>query len=335
MTNKIAYLSKSEADISILEEQLANIDHEIEVHVCTSPGETIEAVKYADIIISANIPITREIIGEIKNATAIMGSGHGFDFIDHEAATEKGLMVINNAGFCTDEVANHAIMLLIACAKHLTLLNQQVKSGIWERPLGRLPLPPITGEVLGLVGFGNIARATAVRASALGMDVITYDPYVPPWTIKEYRVTLIPSLTDLAANSDYVSMHTPLNMSTRRMLNESFFKAMKSTAYFINTCRGGTVDEHALIKALEKGEIAGAGLDVFEEEPTPPDNPLLKMDNVIATPHSAGHSDVVTIASQKNTGQEAARILSGTWPMSLVNPVVRSQLPSRPPATNM
>lgn len=337
MTNKIAYLStsESETDISVLENQLSTIAHETEIHICTSPGETIEAVKYADIIISASVPITREIIGEMKNATAILGSGHGFDFIDHEAATEKGLMVINNAGFCTDEVANHTIMLLIACAKHLTLLNTQVKSGIWERPKGNLPLPPITGEVLGLIGFGNIARATAIRASALGMNVITYDPYVPPWTIKEYRVKLIPSLTDLAASSDYVSMHTPLNKSTRKMLSGSFFKAMKSTAHFINTCRGGTVDEPALIKALENGEIAGAGLDVFEEEPTLPNNPLLKMDNVIVTPHSAGHSDVVSKASQTNTGQEVTRILSGTWPMSLVNPVVRSQLPSRPPATNI
>ena len=335
MTSKVAYLSSAEADVSLLDEQLAGIDHELEVHVCTSPGEVMEAVKGADVIIAASVPITREVIAEIDTATAVMGMGHGFDFIDHDAATEKGLMVVNNAGFCTDEVANHAIMLLLACAKNLTFLDNQVKSGVWERPLGILPLPPITGEVLGLVGFGNIARATATRAFALGMEVITYDPYIPPWTVKEYRVELIPDLNELAARADYVSMHTPLNDNTRRMLGESFFKAMKPTGYFINTCRGGTVDEPALTKALRDGEIAGAGLDVFEQEPTPPDNPLLKMDNVIVTPHSAGGSDIVNTASQTNIGREAARVLSGTWPMSLVNPVVRSQLPSRPPAVNM
>ena len=335
MTSKVAYLSRTEVDTSILDRQLTGIDHELEVHVCASPGEVMEAVKGADVIVSASIPITREVIGEIDKAAAVMGTGHGFDFIDHDAATEKGLMVVNNAGFCTDEVANHAIMLLLSCAKSLTFLNNQVKSGVWERTLGIIPMPPITGQVLGLVGFGNIARATAARAFALGLEVVTYDPYVPPWTIKEYRVDLIPDLNELAARSDYVSMHTPLNDGTRRMLGESFFKAMKPTAYFVNTCRGGTVDEPALARALRDGEIAGAGLDVFEQEPTPPDNPLLKMDNVIVTPHSAGASDIAAAVSQRNTGQEVARILSGTWPMSLVNPVVRSQLPPRPPAVNI
>ena len=124
------------------------------------------------------------------------------------------------------------------------------------------------------------------------MDVIAYDPYLPPWIAREYRVRLVGSLEELARDSDFVSVHTPLNRQTEKLLGESFFKAMKQTAYFVNTCRGPVVDEAALIKALDGGEIAGAGLDVFEEEPTSPDNPLLKMDNVIATPHSAGSSNM-------------------------------------------
>ena len=142
-----------------------------------------------------------------------------------------------------------------------------------------------------------------------------------------------PSLTDVAQNSDFVSMHTPLNNQTTKLVGADFFKAMKTSAYFVNTCRGGTVDEEALIAALQNGEIAGAGLDVFEVEPTSPDNPLFKMENVMVTPHSAGSSSRSRVASQVQVGQEAARLLSGTWPMSLVNPEVRAKIDMRTPAT--
>ncbi len=142
------------------------------------------------------------------------------------------------------------------------------------------------------------------------------------------------SMEELARRSDFVSMHTPLNDETRKLVGEAFFKAMKPTAYVINTCRGPTVDEAALIKALEAGELAGAGLDVFEVEPTPADNPLLKMDNVMVTPHSAGTSSRSRLASQVQIGQETARLIQGTWPMSIVNPSVLAKLPMRPAALN-
>ena len=167
------------------------------------------------------------------------------------------------------------------------------------------------------------------------MDVITYDPYCPPWVTKEYRVRPVATLEELAAESDFVSMHTPLNDETRQLVGESFFKAMKQSAYFVNTCRGPTVDEAALIRALQSGEIAGAGLDVFEQEPTPADNPLLKMDNVIVTPHSAGSSNLSRVRSPIRVGSETARVLKGNWPMSVVNPEVRAKLPMRPAAENV
>ena len=331
---KVAYLAHAETDVSELAEQLAGVDHELEVHVCTSPGETIEAVQGAEVVISGAVPVTREIIEHMDATKAILGIGHGFDFIDDSAASDNDIMVANNAGFCTDEVANHALLLVLACAKNLTVVHNKMREGRWEGPLGSLPLPPITDQVLGLVGFGNIARATARRAFAFSMEVIAYDPFIPPWVAQEYRIELV-ALEELAARADFVSMHTPLNQQTAKMLGASFFKAMKPTGYFINTCRGGTVDEAALTEALRDREIAGAGLDVFEEEPTPSDNPLLKMDNVIVTPHSAGSSDVSMTSAMINIGQETARILEGTWPMSLVNPQVRSRLPSRPPAVNV
>ena len=332
---KIAAISRSEPNLELIEAQLQGVDYEIEVHICNSDGETIEAVKGADAIINLGVPLPRAVISEIDNAKAIISSGHGFDRIDHNAATDQNVMVVNSAGFCTEEVSNHAITGVLACAKKLTILNDMVKQGHWGDPDFRAsmgPFVPIDGQTLGLVAFGNIARATARKAKVFGLEVIAYDPYVQPWIAKEYRVELVPSLEELAGRSDFVSMHTPLNDETRKLVGESFFKAMKRTAYFVNTCRGPTVDEAALINALQQGEIAGAAIDVFEQEPTPTDNPLLKMDNVIATPHSAGQSTVSGTTVQVQLGQETARVLKGMWPMSLVNPQVRSSIPVRDPA---
>jgi D-3-phosphoglycerate dehydrogenase len=329
-------ISRMDPNTEIIEQQLTGLEYELDTYVCRSPGEAIEAIQGADVIINQGVPMPREVIREIDKAQAIVSFGHGFNHIDHKTATDHGVMVVNCAGFCTEEVSNHAIMLLLACAKKLTILNNLVKAGKWDAQLRQvmLPMVPIDGQTLGLVAFGNIARATARKASVFGLDVIAYDPYVQPWIAKEYRVELVPTLDELARRSDFVSIHTPLNDETRQLIGAAFFKAMKPTAYFINTCRGPTVDETALIKALQDGEIAGAGLDVFEVEPTPADNPLLKMDNVIVTPHSAGTSSRSRIAAQVQIGQETARLLKGTWPMSVVNPDVRAKLSVCPAALN-
>jgi D-3-phosphoglycerate dehydrogenase / 2-oxoglutarate reductase len=335
-TPRITMISRGSPNTEVIEQQLAGLDYDLDTYECRSPGEAIEAIKGADIIINQGVPMPREVIREIDQAQAIVSFGHGFNHIDHDAATEQGVMIVNCAGFCTEEVSNHAIMLLLACAKKLTVLNSLVKAGKWDAQLRQvmLPMAPIDGQTLGLVGFGNIGRATSRKAKVFGLEVIAYDPYVQPWICKEYRVELVPTLEELARGSDFVSMHTPLNNETRKLIGASFFRAMKPTAYFINTCRGPTVDEAALIKALQDGEIAGAGIDVFEVEPTPADNPLLRLDNVIVTPHSAGSSSRSRVAAQVQIGQETARLLKGTRPMSVVNLDVLAKLPPRPAAVN-
>jgi D-3-phosphoglycerate dehydrogenase len=336
-TPKIAMISRTNPNTRLIEQQLTGLAYDLEAYVCTNPGAAIEAVKGADIIINQGVPMPREVIQEIDRAQAIVSFGHGFNHIDHHAATDHSIMLVNCAGFCTEEVSNHVIMLLLACAKKLGHLNSLVKAGKWgeETRQAMLPMVPIDGQTLGLVAFGNIARAVARKAMVFGLQVIAYDPYVQPWIAKEYRVELVPTLEALARRADFVSMHTPLNNDTRKLVGEAFFQAMKPTAYFINTCRGPTVDEAALIKALESGKITGAGIDVFEVEPTPANNPLLHMDNVIVTPHSAGSSDRSRLAAQVQIGQETARLLKGTWPMSVVNPEVRATLPARPAALNV
>lgn len=332
---RVAMISSGEPNADLIQQQLEGIDHEFDTFVCNSDGETIEAVKGADVIINQGVPMPRSVIEEIEDAQALIIPSHGFNHVDHEAATDQSMMVINAAGFCTEEVSNHAIMLMLACAKKVTILNDLTKAGKWGPDTRKaiMPMAPITDQVLGLVALGNIGRAVARKAQALGMSVIAYDPYVQPWVAREYRVQLVSSLEELATNSDFVSMHTPLNNQTDKLVGADFFKAMKPSAYFINTCRGGTVDEQALIEALKNKEFAGAGLDVFDVEPTAPNNPLFEMENVIVTPHSAGSSDRARVASQVQVGQETARILKGTWPMSLVNPEVRARIDMRPMAT--
>ena len=334
---KVAMLARPNIDTSFVEQGLAGVDYEIDVHVCTSEGETMEAVKGADIIINLGPAMPRRVIEEIDKAQAIVSLGHGFDRIDHNAATQHDIMVVNCAGFVTDQVSTHTMTLLLACARKLTISDRMVRDGEWEgfdsRDLLR-PMASMDGQVLGIVGFGNIARATARKAKVFGLEVISYDLYVQPWIAREYKVRLVDSLEELARSSDFVAVLVPLNDETRKMIDESFFKAMKPTAYFINTCRGPVVDERALIKALREGEIAGAGIDVFEQEPTPVDNPLLKMDNVIFTPHSAGFTDWSNPSGMVQAGQEAARILKGMWPLSLVNPEVKARIPARRTAAN-
>ena len=336
MTTKVVMIARTNPNPKIVEAEMSGLDYDLEVHQVASQGEAIEAIKGADIIINQGVALPREVIEEIDQAQAIVSFGHGFNHIDHHAATDQGVMLVNTAGFCNEEVSNHVILMLLACAKKLTLLNNMVRAGRWgvETRRAMSPMVSIDGQTLGLVAFGNIARATARKARLFGLDVIAYDPYVEPWTAKEYQVRLVPSLEDLATESDFVSLHTPLNSETRKLIGESFFRAMKPTAYVISTCRGPVVDEAALIRALDSGELAGAGLDVFEEEPTPADNPLLKMDNVIVTPHSAGTSDRSNIAVQVQVGEEMARLLRGTSPMSIVNPEVRHRITDRPAGVN-
>lgn len=333
--HKIAVIAEKDTDLSLVEQGLVGIDYELDVNFCQSEGETMEAIKGCEIIINLGVPMPKAVIDEIDTAQAIVGIGHGFDKIDDTAATAKGVMVVNTAGFVTEEVADHAIMLMLAVTRKLVILHNGMSQGKWVPPGGEVfEIPRLYGKVLGLVGFGSIARATSNRAKPFGLDVIAYDPFVPKWTAREHRVELVPTLQELASRSDFVSAHMPLNDSTRGMLSTSFFDSMKPSAFFINTCRGPVVDEQELIRVLRNGGIAGAGLDVFEQEPTLPDNPLLSMGNVVVTPHSAGASDQSVSEGMLRLGEETARILKGTWPMSLVNPQVRSKLSTRQSAVH-
>ena len=301
------------------------LDVEIVSVECRNRDEALEAIREADVVMIGGFRVDAGMIAAMKRARVICGFGHGFEGVDVDAATRAGILVTNAAEICHLEVANHAAALILALNRKLVQYDRAMRRGVWDRPAGR-PITPLDGETLGLVGLGAIGQALARRLQPFGLRVIAYDPYVEEHPPRELGVRMIADLHALLGESDWVSVQVPLNAETRHMLGEREFRAMKRTAYFVNCCRGGVVDEAALTRALEEGWIAGAGLDVFEQEPTDPANPLLRLENVIATPHAGGESTESAALSARVASRQAAAVLRGEWPNRVVNPAVFGRL---------
>lgn len=267
---------------------------------------------------------TRKVLEALPDLMIVSRYGVGCDRVDLKAATEHGVVVANvrTGGVFDQEMSNHAMLLILACAKKLIPLNRVGKSARWSdrRPMLR-PMVHIYGQVLDIVGLGDIGKMTADKARAFNLRVIAHDPYVSPKVAAAHDVQLV-DLEYLLRESDFISIHCPLTPETRGLFGESEFRMMKATAYLINTARGPIVDEPALIRALLEGSIAGAGLDVMEKEPPDVDNPLLAMENVLVTPHCAGLSDRATYNVKRKAAENVARVLTGRWPDSVVNPAI-------------
>jgi D-3-phosphoglycerate dehydrogenase len=306
-------------------EAFNGLDVQIDRTPVASPGEAIEAVKGADVVMAMAGAVDATLIGAMDKAKAICSFGHGFDRIDVEAATKAGIMVTNTAYICNWEVANHAAAMILALNRKIVQYDRAMKSGVWDRPAGR-PIGPLDGEVAGLIGLGAIGRSLAKRLQPFGLIVKAYDPYAEEWVFREYQVERVRTLDGLLGQSDYVSIQVPLNKDTRHMMGEGQFQAMKKTAYFVNCCRGGVHDEKALYRALTEAWIAGAGLDVFEQEPTDPKNPFFSLPNFICSPHAAGESTLSLGWAMKVASHQAAAALRGEWPNRVVNPDVRKNL---------
>ncbi|MGN6811448.1 MAG: C-terminal binding protein [Thermomicrobiales bacterium] len=294
----------------------------------TTPEQLIEHCHDADALLVPGARFTREVINSLEKCRVLVRYGIGYDTIDVDAATDHGLVVVNIPDFCQPEVANHALAHLLNCAKKIVRLDDWMRAGGWSkegRPAFLTPMGPLHGETIGLVGFGQIAREFYRRLQVLDMRVIAYDPYVPAERAAALGVEMLP-LDEVLRRSDYVSIHVPLTKETRHLIDARALSLMKPTAYLINTSRGPIVDEQALIAALQSGQIAGAGLDVFEVEPLSADSPLLKMDNVVLTPHTASYADETFRIMRRRVGEEAARALRGQMPNTPVNPQVRPKL---------
>jgi len=307
-------------------EELAKVNAELVDVECVTEDEIIEVARDADALLVVFAPMTRRVLEALPKLKVIVRYGIGYDTVDVEAATDNGVLLVNIPDFGLEEVSNHTVTLLLAFGGELFSLNEGTKQGRWnEAQLARAAVGAPYEQTLGLVGCGKIGRMTARKAQCFGFRILGYDPYVAASLAEEYGITLV-SLPDLLKESDFVSVHTLLNQETWHLIGERELKQMKSTAYFINTSRGAVVDETALIKALQEEWIAGAGLDVFEKEPVEPDNPLLKMDNVIVAPHCCSHSAASIRRLKTSVAQEAARVLIGLWPKNVVNKTVEPKV---------
>jgi D-3-phosphoglycerate dehydrogenase len=303
-------------------EALAPLGAEIVEIDAGSEDDFARAARDADALYAKGRRITRRIIEGLERCRVITLGSVGVDSVDIDAATERKIPVTNVPDTFIEEVADHAMMLILATFRRLTTMDRFVREGRWGegRPL-LYQYPRLMGQTLGLVSFGHTARGVATRARGFGLRLLAYDPYVQELVISRHGVEPV-GLTELLQRSDIVSLHAPATPDAYHLMTAEHFRTMKPGALFINTGRGATVDEAALIKALQEGWIAGAGLDVLEQEPPAPTNPLLRMDNVILTPHAASASSRFDPVRRRRVGQELALVLGGRWPMSCVNPSV-------------
>ncbi len=284
----------------------------------TSAESILAVAADADAILVTYSQINAEVIAGLNNCKAIGRFGIGTDNIDIAAATAKGIKVVYAPFYCLDEVSDHAMALLLSCARKIPFANKRAAEGRWEMP-AVVPIGRFRGKTLGLIGLGNIPQQIVVKAQAFGINVVASDPYCPDEVFAKLNVEKV-ELDDLLGRSDYVSVHAPLTPETENMFNMDAFKKMKNTAYLINTARGPLVEINDLAAALDAGEIAGAGLDVLPEEPPAADNPLLGRDDVVLTPHTGFYSEDALLDLQTTVATDVATILAGGEPKYPVTP---------------
>ena len=281
------------------------------------PDQVLEHAADAEALVMSWLPVTRAVIDQLKCCRVIVRFGIGVDMIDLDAATERGMLVCNTATYCLDEVSNHAMGLLLMLNRALLQDVDALRSGGWFRTASEPPRR-LAGQRLGLVGLGHIGRLVARKARGFGLDVVAYDPFLRA-DVDGIRLV---GLEELLAGADFVSVHCPLNASTHHLLGERELGLMKPTAFLINTARGPIVDQAALCEALAARRLAGAGLDVFETEPLPVDDPLRQLDNVLLTPHSASWSVESSAECRRVAIEHVVTVLKGGVPSDVVNRAV-------------
>jgi D-3-phosphoglycerate dehydrogenase len=292
---------------------LARHDPEIRMARSVAAEDILAVARDADAILVTYAKLPGELLRQLERCKVIGRFGLGVDNIDTLTAAALGIVVTYVPDYCMHEVSDHAMALLLALARKIPLSNKLVQAGRWEMP-AVVPLRRLSGQVLGLIGFGNIPRALAPKAKAFGFDVIAHDPYAAEDLFAAGGVEPV-GFADLLARSDFISVHAPLTPATRGLLDAAAFARMKQGAAIVNTARGPLIDEAALVAALDSGHLGGAALDVVATEPLPKDSPLLGRDNVILTPHTAFYSVEALEELQTKCATDVARVLSGEPPV--------------------
>ncbi len=282
--------------------------------------KVVREEKVDAIVLRGPARITREIIEEADSVKAISGAGRGLDNIDVDAATEKGIAVLNCPSVNAVSVAEHAFLLLLASAKKLLSCDNAVREGNYDL---RTILRPreLTGKVLGLIGTGAIGSSLASMAKGgFKMEVKAYDPFVDPALVNSLGIELYHDMHSLLPVCDFISLHVPLTAKTKNLISDKEFDLMKPTAIIVNTARGGIIDETALTKALSEKKIAGAGLDVFCDEPDIKcELPLFNLDNVVFSPHIGGITEEATYRMAEAVAINLLTFLNGKFPESICN----------------
>lgn len=305
--------------LQVLREAGFEIVYPRRVGQLTEP-ELLQELPGVSAALAGSEPYTRKVIEGASDLRVIARAGVGYDAVDVQAASERAIAVTITPGSNQDAVAEHTFAMILALAKKLVDQHNDMKSGGWPRQ----PSLPLRGRTLGIAGLGRIGKAVALRGNCFGMKVLAYEPYPDQAFVAEHRVALVP-FDRLLAESDYLSLHLPLTPESRHLINSKTLALMKPTAYLINTARGGLVCEADLLQMLRARSIAGAGLDVFEQEP-PGKNPLFELDNVVLTAHTAG----VDLQSRDDMALQAARAIAslsrGEWPApEVVNGDIRTR----------
>lgn len=302
---------------------LAEIGAELIAAETGDEAELLTLAPTMDGILTCWKPVRAPVIAAAENCQIIGRCGIGLDNIDVEVATEHGIVVTNVPAYCIDEVSDHAMGLLLACARKISRYDRAVKGDIWEQNIGP-SMRRIRGKTLGVVGFGRIARSIVPKAKAFGFTINVCSPRTDPELIRQSGAQKV-SFSELLATSDFITIHAPLTPETQGMFGAAEFRAMKPTAYLVNTARGGIVDTAALTTALRNGEITGAGVDVLETEPPEQNEELLTLDNVVVTPHAAFMSEESILDLEVAAATCVVQVLTGKLPESVVNPSVLEQ----------
>ena len=298
--------------------ELAAIDGELVLASGADLATLLREARDCDALLNVYAQVPAELIAGLERCKVIVRTGIGINTIDVAAASARGIMVANVPDYCQDEVADHAMALLLALSRKLLLLDGEVKRGTWSFAAAR-PIARLSASTCGLLGLGSIAQGVARRAQACGMRVIAHDPFLSAAAFAAHGVERVEELGRLLAEADFLSLHAPLTEQTEHIIDAAALAQMKPGACLINTSRGPLIDEDALLAALRAGTIAGAGLDVLAEEPPAFPNPLLALGNVIVTPHVAFYSEQSNDELRSKSAQEIVRTLTVGEPAHWVN----------------
>ena len=308
--------------LEIEQQILGVIGAELVVAQTGEPDELVALAADVDAILTNWKRVPSEALDAATQCLIVSRYGVGLDNISVSHATELGILVTNVPDFCLEEVSDHTMALVLACARRVVTFSRETHAGVWDLAAGR-GLPRLAEQTIGLIGYGNIARAVVPKARGFGLRVLAYTPRAT--APRDGEVELTNDLERLLAESDYVSLHAPATPETTGLIGARELGLMKPTAYLINTSRGALVDETALVAALDAGTIAGAALDVLGQEPPPDGHPLLRREDTIVTPHAAFYSETAIAELQTKAATNVALVLQGTLPATVVNPDVRAR----------